>query len=225
MFLGHFAVGFAAKRAAPKVSLGVLIGAAAILDVLWPVFLLLGWERVRIEPGNTAFTPLAFDSYPISHSLLAALGWSVLFGSLYWGIRRDGRGAGIVMALVLSHWLLDALSHRPDLPLTLTGATRVGLGLWNSVPATLVVEGAMFAAGVWLYATFTRTKDRVGRWSFVVFVAVLPLLYLASVFGPPPPDWRTIAWTDLAAILFAVWPAWFDRQRVVSPQPSERCLR
>jgi membrane-bound metal-dependent hydrolase YbcI (DUF457 family) len=218
MFIGHFAVGFAAKRATPKVSLGVLIGAAAILDVLWPVFLLLGWERVRIEPGNTAFTPLAFDSYPISHSLLATLGWSVLCGSLYWAIRRDRRGAGMVALLVVSHWLLDALSHRPDLPLTLTGATRVGLGLWNSVPGTLLVEGAMFAAGVWSYATFTRAGDRVGRWAFVTFVGVLALLYLASVFGPPPPNWQTIAWSDLAAILFAIWPAWFDRHREVSPR-------
>ena len=187
MFIGHFAVGFAAKCTAPKVSLGVLIGAAAILDVLWPIFLLVGWERVRIEPGNTAFTPLAFDSYPFSHSLLAALGWSALCGSFYWAIRRDRRCAGIVAALVVSHWFLDALSHRPDLPLTLTGSARVGLGLWNSVPATFVVEAAMFAVGGWLYATFTRAQDRVGRRVFAAFVGVLALLYRANVFGPPPP--------------------------------------
>ena len=168
-------------------SLGVLIGAAAILDALWPVFLLLGWKRVRIEPGNTAFTPLAFDSYPISHSLLATLEWSVLGGSLYWPIPRDGRDAEIVALLVVSHWMLDALSHRPDLPLTLTGSARVGLGLWNSVPATFVVEAAMFAVGGWLYATFTRAQDRVGRRVFAAFVGVLALLYRANVFGPPPP--------------------------------------
>ena len=217
MFIGHFAVGLAAKRAAPKVSLGVLIAAAAFLDVLWPVFLLLGWERVRIEPGNTAFTPLAFDSYPISHSLLAALGWSVLCSFLYWTIRRDGRGTGMVAALVVSHWMLDALSHRPDLPLTLTGPARVGLGLWNSVPATLAVEGAMFAVGVWLYAAATRAKDRVGRLAFAAYVGTLAVLYLASAFGSPPPSWQTLAWTDLTAILLAVWPAWFDRHREVVP--------
>ena len=217
MFIGHIAVGFAAKRAAPRVSLGVLIAAASFLDLLWPVFLLLGWERVRIEPGNTPFTPLAFDSYPISHSLLAALGWSVLCGILYWAFRRDGRGTGIVAALVVSHWLLDALSHRPDLPLTPTGSARVGLGLWHSVPATLVVEGAMFAVGVWVYATFTRAKDRVGRLAFAAYVGTLAVLYLASVLGPPPPSWRTVAWTALAAIFFALWPAWFDRHRDFVP--------
>jgi len=213
MFIGHIAVGFAAKGAAPKASLGVLIGAASFLDLLWPVFLLLGWEHVRIEPGNTAFTPLAFDSYPFSHSLLAVLGWSALCGSLYWVIRRDRRGAGIVVALVVSHWLLDALSHRPDLPLTLAGSARVGLGLWNSVPATFLVEGTMFAAGIWLYATFTRAKDGIGRWAFALYVATLCLLYLASAFGPPPPNWRTLAWSGLVAILLAIWPAGFDRHR------------
>lgn len=221
MFIGHLAAGFAAKRTAPKVSLGVLIGAACVLDLLWPIFLLVGWERVRIEPGNTAFTPLAFESYPFSHSLLAALGWSALCGSIYWAIRRDRCGAGIVAALVLSHWVLDALSHRPDLPLTLTGSARVGLGLWNSVPATLVVEGAMFAVGIWLYAATTHAKDRVGRWGFVTFVGVLAWLYLANVFGPPPPNWQVIAWSDLAGILFAIWPAWFDGHRNCGPQSCE----
>jgi membrane-bound metal-dependent hydrolase YbcI (DUF457 family) len=215
MFIGHFAVGFAAKRAAPEVSLGVLIGAASLLDLLWPVFLLLGWERVRVDPGNTAFTPLAFDSYPISHSLLAAIGWSALCGLLYWAICRDGRGTATLVALVVSHWALDALSHRPDLPLTPTGLDRVGLGLWNSVPATLVVEGAMFVAGVWLYAAFTRARNRVGRWAFVTYVSLLALLYFASVFGPPPPNWQTIAWSDLAATLFVVWAAWLDWHREV----------
>jgi hypothetical protein len=215
MFIGHFAAGLAAKRAAPKVSLGVLVAAACLLDLLWPAFLLVGWERVRVDPGNTAFTPLAFDSYPFSHSLLATIGWSALCGALYWAIRRDTCGAGVVATLVVSHWLLDALSHRPDLPLALSGATRVGLGLWDSVPATLLVEAAMFTAGVWLYATFTRAQDPVGRWAFATYVGVLSLLYLANVFGPPPPNWQTIAWSDLAGILFAVWPAWFDRHRDV----------
>ena len=214
MFLGHFAAGFAAKRAAPKVSLGVLIAAAGFLDLLWPLFLLLGWERVRIEPGDTAFTPLAFDSFPFSHSLLSALIWAVLCGMLYWAFRHDRHGGGIIAALVVSHWILDALSHRPDLPLTLTGPKRVGIGLWNSVQATVIVEGAMFAFGAWLYATFTHAKDRVGRWAFAVYVGVLALLYLGNAIGPPPPGWRAIAWTGLAAILFAAWAAWFDRHRV-----------
>jgi hypothetical protein len=218
MFIGHLAVGFAAKRVAPRVSLGVLIAAACLLDLLWPVFLLTGWERVRIDPGNTAVTPLAFDLYPLSHSLLAALGWSVLAGGLTWAMRRDKRSAAVIAALVLSHWLLDALSHRPDLPVTLTGTVRTGLGLWNSVPATLLVEGALFVAGVSLYSTFSRAKNHVGRWAFIAYVVTLALLYLASVFGPPPPSWQTIAWTNLTATLFGLWAARFDWHRDVEPQ-------
>src|SRR5512146_2731302 len=156
MFIGHSAVAFAAKRAAPRVSLGVLVGAASLLDLLWPVFLLLGWETVRIEPGNTAVAPLAFVRYPFSHSLVAAAGWSALVGLAYWGATRYRSGAVVVGLVALSHWYLDAIVHRPDLPLYPGSTLEVGLGLWNSVPATLLLEGLMFAGGVWLYARGAR---------------------------------------------------------------------
>src|SRR4051812_26563634 len=114
MFIGHFALGFAAKRVAPRVSLGTLLLSVGFLDVLWPVFLLLGWEHVRIDPGNTAVTPLDFHDYPISHSLLAATGWALLFGGVYFLLRRSRRESIILAVGVLSHWVLDFFSHRPD---------------------------------------------------------------------------------------------------------------
>ena len=158
MFIGHFAVGFALKRVAPRASLGPLIAAAQFLDLLWPWFLLLGWEHVRLDPGNTAFTPLAFDSYPISHSLVMAIVWGVAFSGLYL-LRTHNRIAAIwIAAAVVSHWALDWITHRPDLPIMPGDSTKVGLGLWNSVPATLIVESAMFAAGVWVYARATRAR-------------------------------------------------------------------
>jgi len=166
MFIGHFAVGFASKRVAPQASLGVLMAAPVALDLLWPIFLTFGWETVRIDPGNTAFTPLDFVSYPYSHSLLMAGLWGAIFGATYWAFTRYSTGAVVVGIGVLSHWILDAITHRPDMPLLPGNATRVGLGLWNSVPATLVVESLMFAAAVWLYASATRSRDRVGRYSF-----------------------------------------------------------
>src|SRR3974377_2065334 len=128
MFIGRYAVAIGAKKIAPKTSLGTLLAAAAFIDLLWPVFLLLGWERVRIAPGITAFTPLDFESYPISHSLLTCLGWALLFGGAYWAIKRYPRGALVVATLVVSHWILDAIAHRPDMPLTPFDAKRVGLG-------------------------------------------------------------------------------------------------
>src|SRR5207302_312409 len=188
MFLGHFAVGFALKRAAPRTSLGVLIAAPQLLDLLWPVFLLLGWERVRIDPGNTAFTPLAFDSYPLSHSLVMATIWGALFAAAYF-VRTRLRTASIWIAIaVISHWILDWITHRPDLPLAPWRGVKVGLGLWNSVPATIVIESAMFVAGVWIYARATQARDRMGRVNLWIYVIALAAIYVSNMFAPPPPD-------------------------------------
>ncbi len=164
MFIGHFAVGFGAKRFAPRVSLGTLFLAAQFIDLLWPTLLLFGVERVRIAPGITAFTPLDFEHYPWSHSLFMVVVWGGLFGVVYYALRRDVRASVVLAMAVLSHWLLDFFTHRPDLPLWLDGS-RVGLGLWNSVPATLVVEIGLFVCGILLYVRTTRARDAAGRWT------------------------------------------------------------
>ena len=143
MFIGHHAAAFAAKGVAPRISLGTLFAATMWLDLVWPVLLLTGAEHVRIDPGNTAFTPLDFVSYPITHSLVAVLGWGLAAVILYRIVRRPWREALVVGAGVVSHWLLDFLTHRPDLPLW-PGGPKVGLGLWNSVPATIGVEVLLF---------------------------------------------------------------------------------
>jgi membrane-bound metal-dependent hydrolase YbcI (DUF457 family) len=215
MFIGHFAVGFASKRVAPAASLGVLMAAPMALDLLWPGFLLAGWEQVRIDPGNTALTPLDFVSYPYSHSLAMALLWGVLFGVVYWAITRYMTGAITVMVGVISHWFLDAVTHRPDLPLYPGGTARVGLGLWNSVPAAVAVESLMFVAGVWLYASITRPKDRVGRYSFWGFVVFAVVSYISNVLGPPPPSAEFLAWFSLGVWMFPLWAWWFDAHRTV----------
>ncbi len=163
MFVGHFAVGFASKRFAPKASLAVLIAAPLFLDILWPVFILTGIEHVRIVPGITQVTPLDLYDYPWSHSLLMALVWSGVFAGGYFALRRD-RTASLVIAFgVFSHWILDFVSHRPDMPLFPGGSARVGLGLWMSLPATLAVEGAMFLGAVALYARDTRARESAGQ--------------------------------------------------------------
>ena len=118
MFIGHFAVGLASKRAAPRASLGALVAAPFALDLLWPIFLVLGWERVRIDPGNTAFTPLAFDHYPWSHSLALAIVWALVFGAAYWALTRYAVGGMVVGTGVVSHWICDWITHRPDLPIS-----------------------------------------------------------------------------------------------------------
>lgn len=213
MFIGHFGVGFAAKRAWPRASLAVYIAAAELPDFLWAVFVLLGWEQVRIVPGDTAVTPLHFAHYPLSHSLLADAGWAAAGATLYWLWTRDARAALWAAGLVLSHWLLDVLSHRPDVPLAPGHPLVVGLGLWNSRVATVLGEGAIFGGGVVLYMQATRARDRTGDYALVGLAALLVLLYAGSVFGPPPPSVPTVAVTNLGGMLFVLWAGWIDRHR------------
>jgi hypothetical protein len=214
MFVGHFGVGFGAKRAAPAVSLGTLFLACQLADLLWPTLLLLGVEHVEVQPGATKMTPLNFVSYPYSHSLLALCVWGVVFGVGYLAIRRTRVSAAVTIALlVVSHWVLDFITHRPDLPLTLSGPARVGLGLWSSIPGTLVVEGLIFAGGIAVYTRATVPRDRIGSiglWSLVVFLLVV---YLASSFGPPPPTSTAVAWSAQAMWLLIAWGYWVDGHR------------
>lgn len=213
MFVGHFAVGFGLKRATPALSLGVLLLAAQFIDLLWPTLLLLGLEHVEISPGITAVVPLDFVDYPISHSLLAVCGWALLVGGLCGWWRRQWLTGLICGAAVLSHWFLDLLTHRPDLPLIPGGETKVGLGLWSSLPATLIVELGLFAVGVALYARSTRALNRRGAWGLWGLVGFLLLVHMGNLFGPPPPTVEAIAITGHAQWLLVLWAWWLDRHR------------
>jgi len=195
----------------------VLFAAAQFADTLWPILVALGIERVTIDPGNTAFTPLDFISYPYSHSLAMLTVWGLLFAVVYRAIANgDGRTTFVIAALVVSHWVLDWITHRPDMPIY-PGGPKTGLGLWNSVPATLVVELAIFTVGVAIYTQSTRPRDRIGRWSHAALVALLLIFYLLNVMGGPPPSVTAIWIAGLAgaALLFA-WSWWSDAHRVPS---------
>src|SRR5436190_292113 len=204
MFLGHFGIAFAAKKVSPRPSLGTLVLAAQLADGTWPVLLLLGVEQVRIVPGITTVTPLDFVSYPYSHGLAADLVWAAVLAGVYWLFRRDNRGAAWIAALVLSHWVLDALSHRPDVP-TWPGGPVIGAGLWYSLPLTLIAEFGLFAAGVRIYSKATRARDRLGVALLWAFAATLVVLYLGAVFGPPPPSEKTLAISSLGGWLLVAW--------------------
>jgi hypothetical protein len=213
MFIGHFGVALGAKAVAPKVSLGTLFLAAQFIDLLWPTFLLLGIEHVRIEPGATAVVPLDFVSYPISHSLLAVGAWALLVAGTYQALCRDRRGALVLGLVVVSHWLLDAIVHRPDLPLVPGGSYLVGLGLWSSLVASQVVEIGLFAVGAWLYVRTTTTADALGDWTFWGLIGFLALVHAANLFGPPPPNVTALAWVGQAQWLLVAWGYWVDRHR------------
>jgi hypothetical protein len=214
MFIGHFAVGFAAKKFAPKSSLAVLLAAPMVLDILWPLFLALGWEHVRLVPGITRYNDLDLYDFPWSHSLLMSLVWASAFAWIYHVATHYRPGTIAVWIGVVSHWVLDFISHRPDLPLYPGGGPHLGLGLWNSVAGTMSVEIVMLATGVYLYASSTRAKDRIGTYAFATYVVVLLFLYVSDRFGSSPPNVSDIVWTaTIAEIVLLVWPWWFDRHR------------
>jgi len=214
VFIGHFAVAFAAKKAAPKVSLGTLVLAAAFLDVVWPVLVLLGIERFRIVPGFTAMNPFDFTYYPWSHSLLMTVAWSLAFALAYFAGSRDRSGAVWVGIAVGSHWLLDFVSHRPDMPLYPGGGEKLGLNLWRSIPATFAVEGLMFAAGIALYSRATKSRDRIGSIGWWAMVGLLLALYIPGPWSSPPPSENVVAVFGLIAIaIFGPWAYWIDRHR------------
>jgi hypothetical protein len=219
MFIGHFGAGFGAKSIAPQVSLGWLFVAAQFIDLLWPALLLAGIETVRIAPGATAVTPLVFDRYPVSHSLLAVAGWAILVGGIYLALRKDRRGALVLAALVVSHWLLDAIVHQPDLPLYPGSATVVGMNAWSSMPLSLAIEVPLFLAGAWLYARSTAAVDAVGRWAFAGLVVSLLGIHAGNVFGPPPPSVQAIAWVGQAQWLLVLWGYWVDNHRRPAARP------
>ncbi len=215
MFIGHFGVGLGAKKVAPKISLGTLFLAAQFLDLLWPLFLLLGWEHVKIQPGNTVMTPLDFTYYPFSHSLFMACVWGIVFAVIYFLIRRNKKEAIILGLCVLSHWILDLLVHRPDLPLYPESNHFAGLGLWNYPAAEVIFEGSIFVIGLILYLRTTKAKNKTGIYAFWLLTILLTVVYVSNLFGTPPTSVKAIAWAGMTQWLFVIWAYWADANREI----------
>src|SRR2546426_10685123 len=202
MFVGHYGVSFAAKKAEPAVPLWVLFIAVQLLDVLWAPFVLLGLEKVRIVPGITASNPLDLYYMPYTHSLLAAIGWSVVaFLAYRFAVRSaPSRAAAIVGLAVFSHWVLEFLVHRPDLPLY-DNTAKVGLGLWNLPAIALGLEAVLLFGGMWLYFRLGTAR----RTAMLVFGVVMLAIQASVFFGPPPPSDKAAAATALVSyVIFAL---------------------
>ncbi len=215
MFLGHYGVALAAKKAAPKVSLAWLFAAAQFADILWPILLVTNVEQYALQPGYSKVSAYNFISYPWSHSLLMDLVWAVLAGSLYSFFFKDRQGGLTIGLLVLSHWFLDLVVHVPDLPLSPFNLLKVGLSGWNSISATLIVELACFLGGLAIYLTSTRPRKRLGSWLLWTLVILLLALFFNTTFSKPEDlplmTLFIVFMTLMAVLLFLAWLT--DRNR------------
>jgi membrane-bound metal-dependent hydrolase YbcI (DUF457 family) len=209
MFIGHYALGLASKKIDQTPSLAVMFVAVQFLDLLWPIFVLLGIEKFQIEVGNTTVTPLNFTFYPYSHSLLTSLVWGILFGMVYYLITKNGKGSFLLSGLVFSHWILDFLTHRPDLPLSPLSEYKVGLGLWNYPVIESVVEVGLFVVGVVIYHHTVKPKRRVAFWSLII---TLFTIHIMNILGPPPPGVMAVAWSANLMWLFVLWAWWIEKK-------------
>jgi hypothetical protein len=211
MFFGHIAVGMAAKPLAPKASLGALLLSATAIDTLWGVFAVAGIESMDASGAS---------SFPWSHGLFMAVVWSVVGFAIAFLLSRDRRTSIVIGLVVFSHWVLDFISHPmgmgrdlpPDLPLLFEGSPKVGLGLYNSVPAALITEFGLFIAGIVIYLMTTRAKDRIGTWSF--WLMILFVFLLAGTAAVPQYPVLPV----FATVLLLPFGNWVDRHRVLSPR-------
>ncbi len=206
MFVGHYGVSFAVRRSDDSIPLWVLFVAVQLLDVVWAPLVLLGVEKVRIVPGFTATNPLDLYYMPYTHSLVAALLWSAAAAALYRFLRRPSglRASLLVGAAVFSHWVLDFVVHRPDLPL-FDDSAKVGLGLWNRPALAFGLEAALLLGGV---ALFLRNRS-VRRVPLVVFSLIMLAIQAYIFFGPPPVSDAALATTALGAyVVFALVIWW-----------------
>ena len=219
MFIGHYALALGSKKIQNPPSLAVMFIAVQFLDLLWPLFVLLGLESFQIEEGNTKLTPLDFSHYPYSHSLSMALLWSLLFGLAYFLATKNRRNALVVGGLVFSHWILDFLVHRPDLPLTPFGNTKVGLGLWNYPTLEIILETGLFLMGMYFCLTARQHKRKIVFWSLT---GLLLIIYVANLAGPPPPSEAAVTWSANLMWIFVIWAWWVEKKKPESTGNSPK---
>jgi membrane-bound metal-dependent hydrolase YbcI (DUF457 family) len=220
MLVGHFAIGLIGKRAAPRVSLGTLVLASMLPDFLGFVFIISGIEHWRMVPGGRGIDSFQLYDIGLSHSLAADVLWAILVAAAFSWRRRDSAGAVMLAVAVVSHWLLDFISHRPDMPLA-PGSTRVyGLGLWASLPGTLMVEGGLWLAALIVYVRTTRAMNRAGVYAFWLVVTLLTASWISNFAVSAPPAAQSPVSGSILALgffsLMVAWAFWMNRLRPAS---------
>jgi membrane-bound metal-dependent hydrolase YbcI (DUF457 family) len=216
MFVGHYAASLALKKFETRASLGMLFLGVQLVDILFFPFVLLGIERINIIENYTESTHFQLEYMPYTHSLLGSALWALAAYALFrWVVVKRHSVALVIALAVFSHWILDFVSHTPDLPLWSDASTKLGLGLWNSAIATYLVEAALLLGALWLYLKSTTANNNAGKYGMTVFVVLLILMNIANIFGPLTDDSKVVmAVSALAAyVLFAAVAFWLDKKR------------
>ncbi len=215
MFIGHYGPSFAIKAIRPAIPIWLLFIAVQLVDIAWAILVFLGIEKVRIVPGITASNPLDLYYMPYTHSLVGAGLWAAAAIVLCKPLRgvRNWSAAAWMGAAVFSHWLLDWLVHRPDLPLY-DDTMKVGLGIWNYPAIALALEALLLFGGMIMYLRRTQAINAIGRLGPPVFGILMLAIQGYIFFGPPPASPGAAAITALLSyFVFAVVAHWLDRQR------------
>ncbi len=171
---------------------------------------------MRIIEGFTEVNALDLYYMPYTHSLTAAISWSVIVVGIYLWMRkwRGWGGSAILVGLVvLSHWIVDLPMHVPDLPLY-GNEYKVGFGLWNNLPVSLFLEAILLFGGLLYYLRATKAKTSGGRYAMIVFCIVMFGIHLMSIFGPPPASPVMAGLSALVSyMLFAGVSGWLELKR------------
>ncbi len=210
MFIGHFGVALAAGTSRKSPSLGTLFVASQLIDLGFFSLMLVGVEKMRFVSGATVMNPMDLYFMPYTHGLIGASVWALGFGAGIWLLTRRTAAAVIGAAVVFSHWLLDLVTHRPDL--AMPDGSKAGLSLWNHPLIEMPLEIGITLAALWLYGRATEPKRPAGRWSLWWMAAVLLAMQAINWFGPVAPDAGPGVAVEalvayVVAISLAIWAA------------------
>lgn len=218
MFIGHFGIGLALKRADNTLPLGLLFFAVQLPDLVYGVTLLIGMEKISFIAATNPLTSVQYF-YPYSHSLVATLLWAGLAALILLLAPLEKSLPKIKVALVmtiavLSHFILDAIVHNPDLDILGNGVYKIGLGLWNYPFASYLAEAILLVIGLWIYLGYTKSESFKGKYGLPILSAILLTLNGINTVGPPLTSTIYFAITMLIVYLGTIVAAfWLDGKR------------
>ncbi len=214
MFIGHYAPSMLGG-ATGKIKLWQVFIAAQLVDFAWAGFNLAGIEKTRIVEGFAGNSPLDLYYMPYTHSLLMSIVWAVLAGLVFGFVFRKQAKAGAVLfgLIVLSHWFMDLIVHKPDLTLLLEGQ-KYGFGLWEKPFLAATLELGLFIMATIWYLSKTVPANKWGKYYPILFIGLLSAIHAIGQKMPAPETTNEFAVSALFSYsLLALLAYGLDRSR------------